>query len=114
VVRRQGGLYFGSGWSQPEAPIRVIRALNAATGLRQWEYFPSTSKREYGGLLSTQGGLVFGTSGGVFFALDADSGREVWRLPLGGNTMAAPISFALDGQQLIAVAAGKALFVFGL
>jgi alcohol dehydrogenase (cytochrome c) len=114
VVRSPGKLYFGSGWSQPEAPIRVVRSLNAANGVRQWEYFPSASKHEYGGLLSTGGGLVFGTSGGVFFALDADTGREVWRLPLGGNTMAAPISFALDGQQLIAVAAGKALFVFGL
>jgi alcohol dehydrogenase (cytochrome c) len=114
VVRGQGGLYYGSGWIQAEPPIRVIRALDAASGQRKWEYYPSTSLREYGGLLSTEGGLVFGASGGVFFALDADTGREVWRLPLGGNTMAAPISFALDGQQMIAVAAGKALFVFGL
>jgi alcohol dehydrogenase (cytochrome c) len=114
VVRGQGGLYFGSGWSQAEPPTRVVRALDAASGQKKWEYYPSTLKREYGGLLSTGGGLVFGASGGVFFALDADTGREVWRLPLGGNTMAAPISFALDGQQMIAVSAGRALFVFGL
>jgi alcohol dehydrogenase (cytochrome c) len=114
VARGQHGLYFGSGWSQAEPTIRVIRALDAASGQRKWEYYPSTSKREYGGLLSTDGGLVFGTSGGVLFALDADTGREVWRLPLGGATMAAPISFALDGHQVIAVAAGRALFVFGL
>ena len=114
VVRGQRGLYFGSGWSEAEPPTRVVRALDAASGQKKWDYYPSTSKREYGGLLATAGGLVFGTSGGVFFALDADTGREVWRLPLGGNTMAAPISFALEGQQMIAVAAGRALFVFGL
>ena len=113
VVRGPGGLYFGSGWTQAEPPIRVVRALDAASGQQKWEYDPK-SRREYGGLLSTEGGLVFGASGGVLFALDADTGREVWRLPLGGATMAAPISFALDGQQVIAVAAGRALFVFGL
>jgi len=114
VVRGQHGLYYGSGWSQPEPPTRVVRALDAATGQKQWEYFPSTSRREYSGLLSTEGGLVFGASGGLFFALDADSGRELWRLPLGGNSVAAPISFALNGQQMIAVSAGRAMFVFGL
>jgi hypothetical protein len=46
--------------------------------------------------------------------LDADTGREVWRISLGGTTKAAPISFAVDGRQVIAVAAGRALFVFGL
>ena len=66
------------------------------------------------GLLSTDGGLVFGASGGVFFALDAETGREVWRLSLGGDTKSAPISFTVDGRQVIAVAAGRALFVFGL
>jgi alcohol dehydrogenase (cytochrome c) len=50
----------------------------------------------------------------MLFALDADTGREVWRLQMGGSTMAAPISFALDGHQVIAVAAGRGLFVFGL
>jgi PQQ enzyme repeat len=60
------------------------------------------------------GGLVFGAVGGVLFALDMDTGREVWRLPLGGSTVAAPISFSIDGRQVIALAAGRALFVFGL
>ena len=93
---------------------RSVRALDAATGRLKWEYSSSTSGREYSGLLSTEGGLVFGAAGGVFFALDADTGREVWRVSLGGNTLSAPISFAIDGRQVIALAAGRALFVFGL
>ena len=41
-------------------------------------------------------------------------GQELWRVSLGGNTLAAPISFTLDGRQVIAVLAGQALIVFGL
>jgi alcohol dehydrogenase (cytochrome c) len=119
VMRERNKPFEGSGWSGMEPSTRVVRALDAATGRRKWEYSPSTSRREYpgnaaSGLLSTEGGLVFGASGGVFFALDADTGREVWRVSLGGNTMSAPISFTVDGRQVIAVAAGRALFVFGL
>jgi alcohol dehydrogenase (cytochrome c) len=58
--------------------------------------------------------LVFGASGGAFFALDADTGRELWRISLGGITKSAPISFTVDGHQVIAVAAGRALFLFWL
>ena len=57
---------------------------------------------------------MFGASGGILFALDADSGREVFKQSLGGSTMSPPISFTIDGEQVIAVAAGRALFVFGL
>jgi alcohol dehydrogenase (cytochrome c) len=114
VSRGQRGLFVGSGWNQTEPATRKVRALDAATGLRKWEYSPSQSRNDYSGLLATEGGLVFGASGGMLFALDADTGREVRRISLGGNTMSPPISFAVDGRQLIAVAAGRALFVFGL
>jgi alcohol dehydrogenase (cytochrome c) len=113
VARERTGLYLGSGFSSTEPVIRLVRALNAGTGQQKWEYNSSMSV-DYSGLLSTDGGLVFGASGGFFFALDADSGGEVWRLSLGGSTRSAPISFTVDGRQVIAVAAGRALFVFGL
>src|SRR5262249_26161709 len=51
--------------------------------------------------LSTEGGLAFGAVGGFCFALDADSGRKVWQLFLGGNTAGAPISFSIDDGQVI-------------
>jgi alcohol dehydrogenase (cytochrome c) len=117
VARGQNGYYVGSGSSETEPPTRKVVALDAATGARKWEYVaPSdpASGNPRGGLLSTEGGLVFGASGGVAFALDADTGRELWRRPLGGNTKSAPISFKLDGRQVVLVAAGRALFEFGL
>ena len=117
VARGQNGYFVGSGSSQLEPPTRKVLALDAATGARKWEYkAPSGIDSENGrsGLLSTEGGLVFGASGGVLFALDADTGREVWSRSLGGKTKSAPISFTVDGRQVVLVAAGRALFEFGL
>jgi alcohol dehydrogenase (cytochrome c) len=114
IIRAHQGAFVGSGGTRAiEPPTRLVRALDAATGRRKWEYFSSPAIH-YSGLLATAGGLVFGASGTVFFALDSDSGRELWRVSLGGETMAAPISFTVDGRQVIAVAAGRSLFVFGL
>jgi alcohol dehydrogenase (cytochrome c) len=108
------GYDLGSSWSQVELPVRLVVALDAATGSRKWQYNESISGRDYSGLLATEGGLVFGASGGILFALDADSGREVFKQSLGGSAMSPPISFTIDGKQVIAVAAGRALFVLGL
>lgn len=115
VRRGQEGLYLGSAGSET-TPLRpVVRALEAATGIKKWEYFsPPLTTGGYGGLLVTAGGLVFGGSGGVAFAVDAATGRELWRVPLGGETRAAPISFTVDGHQVILVTAGRALLMFAL
>src|ERR1700730_3970767 len=112
VTRREKVQFLGSGFTLEPAIHQVI-ALDAATGRPKWKY-TSPSGADYSGLLSTDGGLVFGASGGVCFAVDAETGREVWRVSLGGYTKSAPISFMVDGRQVIAVAAGHALFVFGL
>ena len=116
VVAPPNGFFFGSGWSQIGPSTHKVLALDAATGRQKWEYTaPSNSNNlNYSGLLSAEGGLVFGASGGVCFALDADTGSEVWRVSLGGNTRSAPISFTVEGRQVIAVAAGRAIFVFEL
>ena len=117
VTHGPNGRFEGSGWVQTEPATNQVLALDAATGRLKWKYKspqPPSQWYHYSGLLSTEGGLVFGASGGICFALDADTGREVWRVSLGGNTKSAPISFTVDGRQMIAIAAGHALFVFGL
>ena len=59
--------------------------------------------------------LVFGgTKPGNFFALDATTGTELWHLDIGGWVHAAPVTFTVDEQQYISIAAGSALFTFGL
>ena len=89
----------------------AIRALDATTGKMKWE-FPLLSPG-FTSLLSTAGGLVFaGSQEGNFFALDAESGKPLWDIQLGGNVLGIPISYAVDGKQYVAIAAGFTLFVF--
>ena len=109
-------IFTGSGGSALGPSPNVVRALDAATGAKRWEYYtpPAGERLTIGGMLATAGGLVFGTSGGSLFALDAATGKELWSVGLGGHTRAPPISFTLEGQQVIAVLAGRAMFLFGL
>jgi PQQ-dependent dehydrogenase (methanol/ethanol family) len=60
-----------------------------------------------GGALSTAGGLVFqGTGSGLFTALDAQTGATLWESPTQTGVLAAPISYAVDGEQYVAIAVG--------
>ena len=112
--RAELGFYGGSSGNNDEPPNPVVRALDVTTGAKEWERWDRSLGFDYSGLLATGGGLVFGTSGGFAFAIDSATGRELWRVFLGGNTYAAPISFTVDGHQVILVWAGRALFAFGL
>jgi glucose dehydrogenase len=70
--------------------------------------------RVVGGVLSTGGGLVFAGYRDQFFAFDSDSGETLWQIRVGGDINAAPVSYAVDGHQFIAIMAGHALFTFSL
>ena len=91
----------------------AIRALDVSTGRQKWEF--KLQSPPWVGVLGTAGGLVFGGSAeGNFYALDAMTGTSLWDFQTGGEMESNPISFAIDGKQRIAVAAGHAIFVFGL
>ena len=112
----EGDRYTGGGVQSPQ-PIdnytSAVRALDPTTGDLRWE-FPMQSRARTG-LLSTAGDLVFGaTVDGYFFALDAVSGRELWHIPLGGDVNAAPMSYAVDGRQYVAMTVGNTVYTFGL
>jgi glucose dehydrogenase len=87
-------------------------AIDADTGktVDGWSY--PTTPHPIGGTLATAGDLVFaGESNGWFNALDAKSGKRLWRFQCGAGVNAAPMTFALpDGagkmRQYVAVAAG--------
>ena len=60
-----------------------------------------------GGLLSTAGNLLFqGNAEADFVAYRADTGERLWSTPAQTGIVAAPISYAIDGEQYIAVMAG--------
>jgi quinohemoprotein ethanol dehydrogenase len=60
-----------------------------------------------GGLLTTAGNLLFqGTGDGRFVAYAADSGRILWAVPTMVGIIAPPVTYAVDGEQYVAVMAG--------
>lgn len=83
-----------------------IQATNLETRRTEWiqrERAPETS-----GLLATAGGVVF--SGSIdrwFSAHDDRTGEELWRIRLNDVPGSAPISFAVNGKQYIAVTVGN-------
>ena len=60
-----------------------------------------------GGVLATAGGLVFqGTIDKTVAAYRATDGKKLWEAPAQNVPIAAPITYAIDGQQYVAVNAG--------
>lgn len=74
-------------------------------GRIRWQH--KTAQPMVGGVLATAGGLVFtGEGSGFLSAFDADSGALLWQFQCGAGVNAPPVSYAVDGVQYIAVAAG--------
>src|SRR5262245_3403228 len=91
----------------------AVRALDPLTGVRKWEFRMPTVTES--GILTTATDVLFsGGREGYFYALDARTGSVLWRATLGGVVIAGPMSYAVDGRQYVAVAAGSALFSFAL
>jgi quinohemoprotein ethanol dehydrogenase len=60
-----------------------------------------------GGTLTTAGNLVFqGTADGRFVAYRANDGEKLWEAPAGTGIVAGPITYEVDGRQLVTVMAG--------
>lgn len=112
----EGERFTGGGgrYNQPMDSFQSwIRAIDPATAEIQWE-FP-IQPRSSAGITTTAGGLVFtGSADGYFFALDAATGEELWHMSLGQRVHAAPITYAVDGEQFVTVASGNVVFTFGL
>jgi mono/diheme cytochrome c family protein len=59
------------------------------------------------GVLATAGGLVFqGAAEGQFAAYSAGDGKRVWSYDAGNGIVAAPATYAVDGEQYVAVMVG--------
>jgi outer membrane protein assembly factor BamB len=54
------------------------------------------------------------TGNGNLIALDATAGRALWHFHASDSIASAPISYALDGKQYIAISTGNTLYSFAL
>ncbi|HUQ95309.1 MAG TPA: PQQ-dependent dehydrogenase, methanol/ethanol family [Bryobacteraceae bacterium] len=115
AVYKPGTMFTGGGERslRGDQAFGAVRALDLTTGKQQWEF--RLKSPPWAGVLSTAGGVVFGGSEeGNFYALDASGGKPLWDFQTGRRIASNPISFGLEGRQYVAVAAGRALIVFGL
>ena len=89
----------------PQAAAGVLIAWDPTRMEEVWRV--DTGFYSGSGLLSTAGNLVFqGDLSGHFNAFAADTGEPIWRYPVQGGIMASPITYALDGEQYVAVVQG--------
>ena len=82
-----------------------IDAISVETGRTVWSW--ETRVSNYAPILATGGGLVFnGSMDRYLRALDADKGTLLWQTRLASQVVGAPITFAVNGRQYIAITAG--------
>jgi len=91
----------------------AVRALDPVTGEKKWEFKMADVTQS--GILTTVTDLLFtGGREGFFQALDARTGKMLWRVNAGGEVAMGPMTYAVNGKQYVAFAAGGSLFVYGL
>jgi PQQ-dependent dehydrogenase (methanol/ethanol family) len=116
--RQYQGRGNGGGFGGPPAGAapntQGVMAIDPETGKVQWKFELSQAALPPG-LLATAGNVVFAaTTEGSFIALDAVSGKLLWRYNTGGALAASPISYAVDGRQYVAISGTGAVFSFAL
>jgi len=89
----------------PENAMGWVTAFNAKDGSVKWKF--KSPAPILAGVTPTAGGLVFtAAQNGDVYAFNAQTGKVLWKsstdLPNGGGV----ISYAVNGKQYIAVAAG--------
>jgi len=106
-LHKIGASDFGGSPLPAGKPTGFMAAVDVHTGRIAWR--TPISKPMIGGALATAGGLVFsGADDGYFYAFDARSGKIAWKANVGLGFGAAPMTFAVNGTQYIAVATGGA------
>jgi alcohol dehydrogenase (cytochrome c) len=111
------GLPFWGGAASPEAfgpgeSHGFLKAVEAASGEEAWAI--ESEHPVLSGVLATAGGVVFwGEADGMFHATDAKTGEDLWTYNVGTGIHAPPVTYAVDGEQYVALAAGWGGWVKG-
>ncbi len=83
----------------------LLSAIDLKTGKIAWQN--KTAQPLVGGVLVTQGGLLFtGEGNGNFNAYNSHSGELLWQAKSEFGVNAPPITYTIEGVQYIAVASG--------
>ncbi len=111
---KRGAFYlnvnFDLGKAGPGGHLGGVKAWDPVAQKQVW--FNKDELFYGGGLLTTAGGLAFhGDLKGWFHALDAKTGKSLWKFNTGSGITAAPMTYVLDGKQYVAVVSGRTLSI---
>ena len=105
-----GGASRGQGERQ-----KFLRAIDIRTGDLAWQRQDYASGRNSGGVLSTDGGLVFFTeNSGAFSAADTKTGELLWSFQSNQGWRASPMTYMVGGKQYVAIASSLGFLAFAL
>ena len=96
-------------------PIGEVQAWDLTTGEKVWTHTFANSQN-WGPLMATAGGLVFGggTNDSMFRAFDGDTGDVLWETRVNSGVIGVPSTFEVDGKQYVAVQAGWGIDAAGM
>ena len=116
VYRKAEDGGFRGYFDPADPPQKILRAFDIETGKVAWQIdLPGPVQTNYSGVLSTAGGLLFfGESSGGFAAVDARTGQYLWHFETNRPSKASPMTYAVQGRQYIAIAAGANVLSFAL
>ncbi len=111
---RRGELFLGMNLSDMEVfphadaskHIGELQAWDLNKGEKVWSR--QFKSHNWGPVLTTAGGLVFsgGTNDRMFRAFDSKTGETLWEQRTNSGVVGVPVSYAINGQQYIAVQSG--------
>jgi alcohol dehydrogenase (cytochrome c) len=113
----EGREYYSTGNRRPMGEITkgFINAFDLHTLDFAWRNALIGKRFAWAGMMSTATGLVaFGDDAQNFVVLDGRTGAPLWHFNLGQTPRASPMSYAVNGKQYIALAAGDDVFAFAL
>ena len=114
---REGMAFFGGEFQMAHPKggkaYSHLGAYDPVTGKRHWRYehqYPLLASQ-----LATGGGLLFtGDATGRFFALDTETGEELWSFRTGSGHRGSAVTYSVDGRQYIATPSGWGSALAGL
>jgi alcohol dehydrogenase (cytochrome c) len=112
----KGQTYYDTGTKLPpdEHAEKILLSLSL-DGKQVWRYPQVGLGDSWGGILTTAGGvLFFGDDAESLEAVEGATGRALWHFNTGQVMHASPMTYAIDGVQYVAIAAGSDVFGFSL
>src|SRR5579872_6486239 len=114
---QEGKEYYSTGVKRipGEPSYKSLLAYSLEPATLAWKYPQTGTGHSSGGTMTTASGLLFfADDAGSFEAVDGQTGKPLWHFTTGQSSSASPMTYAIDGKQYVAIAAGSNVFSFAL